>query len=223
MAPYTLYWGNGASDDQKIGATLAAGTYTVTVTDANGCTKTTSVTITDHHIGGPSLPRQARCTCNGAATGSIDLTVTGGTAPYTYTWSNSPTSQDITGLVAGTYTVTVTDANGCTKSISATITEPPALVLSVTTVNVLCFQGSNGSIDLTVTGGRGSLHVHVVEQAASTQDISNLVIGTYTVTVTDANNCTKPLRRRSPNRRRSSLRSAWITWIVSAARMVRST
>src|SRR5688500_19867488 len=83
----------------------------------------------------------------------IDLTVRGGVGPYTYDWSNLATTQDVSGLVAGTYTVTVEDANGCTDEISATITQPAALVLSTTQVNVLCNGDATGSIDLTVSGG----------------------------------------------------------------------
>ncbi len=170
---------------------MAAGTYTVTVTDANACTKTLSATITQ-----PSAltlsKTQVDVLCNGNSTGSIDLTVSGGTSPYTYAWSNSATTQDISNLVAGTYTVTVTDANACTKTISATIAQPSALTLSKTQVNVLCKGNSTGSIDLTVSGGT-SPYTYAWSNSATTQDISGLVAGTYTVTVTDANSCTKTI------------------------------
>ncbi|MBK6996383.1 MAG: SprB repeat-containing protein [Lewinellaceae bacterium] len=79
--------------------------------------------------------------------------MSGGTSPYTYNWGGGVTTQDRTNLAAGTYTVTVTDANSCTATKSVTITEPPVLALSETNVNVLCFGNSTGSIDLTVTGG----------------------------------------------------------------------
>ena len=128
--------------------------------------------------------------CNGAATGAIDLTVTGGVSPYTYLWSNGTTTQDLSGRTAGTYTVTVTDANGCTKSISATITQPTLVVLSSTVTNVACNGGNTGSVDLTVSGGV-SPYTYVWSNAATTQDLSGLTAGTYTVTVTDANGCTK--------------------------------
>lgn len=220
VTPYTYLWSNGITTEDLSG--MLAGTSTVTVADANGYTKDTNATVLDTN--GPTLSTtQVNVLCNGAATGSIDLTVNGGTAPYTYLWSNGATTQDVSGLLAGAYTVTVTDANGCTKSTSATITEPPALVLSTTQVNVTCFEGSNGSIDLTVSGGVAP-YTYLWSNGNTTQDISNLVVGTYTVTVTDANGCTRrPRMPRSPNRRRSLSPSAWITWTALAVRMVPST
>jgi hypothetical protein len=128
--------------------------------------------------------------CNGAATGSIDLTVSGGTAPYTYTWSNGATTEDISGLVAGTYSVTVNDANGttlgCTSSTSITITQPTAVAVSTTSTNVSCFGLLDGTIDLTVTGGTAPYN-YVWSNGATTQDLTGLAAGTYTVTVTDNN------------------------------------
>ncbi len=184
---YTYVWSNNATSQDISG--LVAGTYTVTVMDANGCTKTTSATVTEP----PVLALTTSVTnvlCNGAATGAIDLTVSGGTPGYTYVWSNNATTQDISGLVAGTYTVTVTDANGCTKTTSATITQPPAIALSSVVSNVLCNGASTGAIDLTVSGGVAP-YSYAWTNGATTQDISGLVAGTYTVTVTDANGCTK--------------------------------
>ncbi|MBK6996388.1 MAG: hypothetical protein IPH31_16185 [Lewinellaceae bacterium] len=125
-------------------------------------------------------------------TGSIDLTVSGGVSPYTYSWTGGATTQDRSGLAAGTYTVTVADANACTKTLSTTITEPAGMVLTETHANVLCNGGSSGSIDLTVSGGV-SPYTYSWTGGATTQDRSGLAAGTYTVTVTDANACTKTL------------------------------
>ncbi len=184
---YTYTWSNGGTSQDMNG--LAAGTYTVTATDANACTKTRSATITQPTA--LSLTVTAgNALCNGGNTGSIDLTVMGGTGAYTYLWSNNATSQDLTNLVSGTYTVTVTDANACTKTRSATITQPTALALSVTQVNVLCNGANTGSINLTVTGGTG-VYLYAWTTGGTTQDMNGLVAGTYTVTVTDANACTK--------------------------------
>ncbi len=133
--------------------------------------------------------------CNGGNNGSIDLTVSGGSSPYTYDWSNDGPenpdndTQDLSGLVAGTYTVTVTDMVGATSTASVTITQPTAIVLSTTVINVLCNGGNNGSIDLTVSGGTPG-YTYAWTGGATTQDLSSLVAGTYTVTVTDANGCT---------------------------------
>lgn len=101
---------------------------------------------------------------NGASTGSINLTVTGGTSPYTYNWgAGQPTTEDRTSLAAGSYCVTVTDANSCTKTICATITQPAALALSATANNVTLCSIPNGSIDLTVSGGT-SPYTYALEQ-----------------------------------------------------------
>jgi hypothetical protein len=187
VSPYTYVWTTGALTQDVTG--LLAGTYTVTVTDANGCTKTTSATVTEP----PVLALSATVTnvlCNGNNTGAIDLTVTGGSPAYTYVWSNGANVQDPSNLSAGTYTVTVTDTHGCSKTISATVTQPPALSLSTTVTNILCNGSSTGAIDLTVSGGVMP-YAYLWTNGATTQDISNLVAGTYTVTVTDANGCTK--------------------------------
>jgi gliding motility-associated-like protein len=168
---------------------MAAGAYTVTVTDANGCTAQTSVTITQPQAGLALSTTQVNVLCFGNSTGSVNLTVTGGTAPYTYAWSNNTTLQDPTGLAAGAYTVTVTDANGCTATTTVTITEP-ATAVSVTTQsqNILCLNGT-GSVNSTPTGGVAP-YTYSWTNNALTQNITNLQAGSYTVTVQDANGCT---------------------------------
>ena len=147
-APYTYLWSNNGTVEDPTG--MASGTYTVTVTDANGCTAQTTVTITQPQAPLALSTTQVNVGCFGNSTGSVNLTVTGGTAPYTYLWSNNGTVEDPTGMAAGTYTVTVTDANGCTAQTTVTITQPQApLALSTTQVNVLCFGNSTGSVNLT--------------------------------------------------------------------------
>ncbi|WP_092447674.1 SprB repeat-containing protein [Winogradskyella sediminis] len=89
---------------------VVAGTYNVTITDANGCTDTSSVTITEPAALAASSVA-THVSCNGGSNGTVDLTVVGGTAPYTYAWSNTATTEDMVGLISGTYSVTVTDAN----------------------------------------------------------------------------------------------------------------
>ncbi|HXH19993.1 MAG TPA: SprB repeat-containing protein, partial [Chitinophagales bacterium] len=185
-SPYTYSWSNGATT-QDI-TNLIAGTYTVTVTDSKGCTVSASGTVTQPPLLTASTT-QVNVACNGASTGSIDLTPSGGTTPYSYSWSNGAATQDITSLVAGTYTVTVMDVRGCAITRSATITQPAALTTSETHVNVSCNGGSNGSIDLTVSGGTPA-YSYLWSSGQTTQDISGRPAGTYTVTVTDANGCT---------------------------------
>lgn len=101
--------------------------------------------------------------CNGGTNGAIDMTVTGGTAPYSYLWSNGATTEDISGLSSTTYTITVTDANSCTKAVSILLTQPPPINPTVSVTHVTCYGGSNGAVDLTVSGGTGVLLVSVVE------------------------------------------------------------
>lgn len=185
--PYTYAWSDGAATEDRTG--LAAGTYTVTVTDANGCTTSTSATITTPSVILSLSATTTNVNCNGGTTGAIDLTATGGTAPYTYNWGGGITTQDRTGLAIGTYTVTVTDANNCTATLSKTITQPNALVLSTSLTQVTCVGGTDGAINLTVTGGT-SPYTYAWTGGATTEDRTGLGAGTYTVVVTDANSCT---------------------------------
>lgn len=183
---------------------LLAGMYNVTVTDANNCTTTASATVT-----GPgsavavALTSTTNVSCNGGNTGAINITASGGTPGYTYLWNNGATTEDRTGLAAGTYAVTVTDANGCTASLSATITQPAALSLSTAVTNPTCPPGAqlnnaDGAINLTVTGGTGTkTYVWVASNGGlvppaqvNNEDLTMLRNGTYSVTVTDLNGCT---------------------------------
>ncbi|MBI4646919.1 MAG: gliding motility-associated C-terminal domain-containing protein [Bacteroidia bacterium] len=184
---YTYLWNTGAISQDL--TNIPAGTYCVTVTDANGCTTSACITITQ-----PGSPLTAtiigtNVTCNGGNNGIADLSVSGGVAPYTYLWSNSATSQDISGLTAGTYTVTVTDNNSVTTTASVTITQPTVLSSNIIATNVTCQGLSDGSADLTVSGG-ASPYSYLWNTGVTTQDISGLPEGTYCVTVTDANSCT---------------------------------
>jgi gliding motility-associated-like protein len=189
-SPYSYNWSNGASTEDL--NNLSSGTYTVTITDANGCTANASATITQPSS---SLNANAAAThnvlCNSGTDGSVDLTVNGGTSPYSYNWSNGASTEDLNNLSSGTYTVTITDANGCTANVSATITQPLSSLSANATAthNVLCNAGTDGSIDLTVNGGT-SPYSYNWSNGASTEDLNNLTSGTYAVTITDANGCT---------------------------------
>jgi gliding motility-associated-like protein len=185
-APYTYNWGGGVTSEDRTG--LTAGVYTVTVTDFNSCSTVTSATITEPVILTASTS-QVNVSCGGANNGSINLTAGGGTGVLTYNWGGGITTEDRTGLTAGVYTVTVTDANSCTTVTSATITEPTVLTASTTQVNISCFGGNNGSINLTAAGGTGTL-TYNWGGGITTEDRTGLTAGVYTVTVTDANSCT---------------------------------
>ncbi|MBK7148292.1 MAG: gliding motility-associated C-terminal domain-containing protein [Bacteroidetes bacterium] len=184
--PYSFAWSNSDTTEDISG--LSGGTYTVTVTDANACTITASFTITEPSAITSSIAG-TNVTCNGASNGAADLSVSGGTTPYTYLWSTFQSIEDLSNIGGGLYYVIITDANGCEKRDSILITEPAALVLSQTITNVNCNGGSTGSIDLSVTGGV-TTYSYLWSNGSTSQDLSGLVAGTYTVTVTDANACT---------------------------------
>ncbi len=137
-----------------------------------------------------SVAQTTNVNCFGDNTGAIDLTITNGTAPLDILWSNGATTEDVSGLAAGAYSVTVTDANNCVETISnIVITQPAAaLSLSAITTDVACFGASTGSINLTVSGGTGT-PTFSWSNGATTEDITGLAAGSYTVTVEDENDC----------------------------------
>ncbi|WP_055149226.1 SprB repeat-containing protein [Jiulongibacter sediminis] len=185
---YSYSWSNSATTQDLMG--LQAGIYSVTVTDANSCTATASVEITQPDTLLATITSTKDLTCYESADGEIDLTVTGGTESYSYSWSNSATTQDLTGLAANTYSVTVTDANGCSATASVQIYQPDLLVATISSsTNLSCYKSNDGAIDLEVSGGSGHYN-YSWSNSATTEDLSGLAAGTYSVTVTDDNNCT---------------------------------
>jgi gliding motility-associated-like protein len=186
-SPYNYTWSNGSHNGTATG--LASGTYTVTVTDSHGCTATNSVIINQPPQLTSTISSTTNITCNGAANGTATITANGGVPPYSYTWSNGQHTTTISNLTPGTYTVTITDNNGCTATNSVTITQPALLQATITSNNVACFSGNNGSATASATGGTPP-YSYLWSNGSSTQTINNLTTGTYTVTVTDLNSCT---------------------------------
>jgi len=178
-APFTFAWSNGAST-QGINA-LGGGNYSVDITDTNGATLQLSGTVFEPSllsVSGTTSPLSC-----GATNGAISLNISGGTAPYSYSWSNGGTEKDQTGLTAGTYQVTVTDANGCW------VTEDFVLLATSDISATISTNGCNdGSLVLDIVGGVPP-YTYSWSTGETTKDITVDGIGTYDVTVADVNGC----------------------------------
>ncbi|MEX2589727.1 MAG: T9SS type A sorting domain-containing protein [Chitinophagales bacterium] len=188
-APYSFLWSDGQM--ASTATNLAAGSYDVTVTDANNCTATASANVSDTGSPSVTLDDSGEVSCNGGNDGYVSVVVTGGTPPYTYTWSSGGNTATETGLSAGTYDLTVEDANGCSETFSETIAEPTALSVNIASVTDLgCASVNDGAVDINVSGGT-SPYTFAWDNGDNTEDISGLAAGTYEVTVTDDNGCTE--------------------------------
>ena len=187
--PFTYLWNNG--ETTSTASSLCAGTISVDIIDANGCVVTVSDLITEPIVLNGSIVG-TDLLCNSTCDGSANLTISGGTQPYSTLWQHGPTAQNLTNvLCAGSYSVTITDANGCTTSASVTINEPTAINTSIIGTDVLCNNACDGSADLTVSGGTpGYTYLWDDPNSTSSEDISALCAGSYSVTITDANGCT---------------------------------
>ena len=197
--PYTYAWSNSATATGSSMKGLTAGSYTVTVTDQNGCsvnkTQTmtepstlsiTSITATNHNGHNVS--------CNGDDDGSINLTVSGGVQPYKYEWSNGSFAQNPDHLKAGIYQIRVNDVNGASVTGSITLTEPNELTVKLTPstyfgYNISCSGCADGSITTQVQGGT-SAYSYAWEGGATSANLTAIGVGNYYVQVTDANGCT---------------------------------
>ncbi|RYE22808.1 MAG: hypothetical protein EOP51_12325 [Sphingobacteriales bacterium] len=198
---FTYAWtGVGITTGAEDQAGLAAGNYSVIVTDANSCSSLSlPVTITQPTaLVSVALTSQTNVLCFGSSTGAINITPSGGTGPYTFDWADlagTSDPEDRTSLAAGNYSVIVKDANGCsTASLPVTITQPTALVSVALTsqTNVLCFGSSTGAINITPSGGTGPYTFDWADLAGASdpEDRTNLAAGNYSVVVKDANGCT---------------------------------
>ncbi len=188
-SPY-VYDDGATTNTDGIFTGLAAGTYNVTITDANGCTTTCSAVVTQ--------PAPLTCsitstneTCNEFDDGTVTITASGGTSPYVYDDGTTTNTDGIfTGLAAGTYNVTITDANGCTTTCSAVVTQPDPLTCSITSASEICNEFDDGTVTATASGGT-SPYVYDDGTTTNTDGVfTGLAAGTYNVTITDANGCT---------------------------------
>ncbi|MFA6956787.1 MAG: hypothetical protein WC538_13040 [Thermoanaerobaculia bacterium] len=186
---YTYSWAP-AGGTAATASGLGAGTYTVTVTDANSCTATQTFTITQPPALTASPSAQTNVSCNGGTNGSATVSASGGTPSYTYLWAPSGgTAATASGLAAGTYTVTVTDANSCTATQTFAVTEPSAITSIQSQTNVSCNGTSTGSATVTPSGGTAPYTYSWSPSGGSAATASSLAAGSYTVTVTDSTGC----------------------------------
>jgi hypothetical protein len=189
LTSYTYSWtGGGGSSATATG--LAAGTYTVTVTDLDGCTQSASITITQSSSLSTSASISANVKCNGQTDGSATAAVSGGATPYTYAWTGGKTTATITGLAAGTYTVSISDHSGCSGTASVTVTQPTTISATATVGAEASCSGSTGSASSTVSGGT-SPYTYAWTGGKTTPTITGLSAGTYNLDVTDNNGCTQ--------------------------------
>lgn len=186
---YTYSWSPKGGTGVK-GTGLSAGLYTVTVTDSNGCTATAKTIITQPALLTTSINAITNVLCNGGNSGSATASVAGGTGPYTYLWALiGGTNATGTGLSVGSYTVNVTDNNGCTATTSVNITQPAPLATTTTFTHASC-NLANGTATASVTGGTGPYVYSWNPSGETTATATGLKIGSYTVSVTDNNHCT---------------------------------
>lgn len=188
---YTFSWAPQGQTVQNP-TNLCPGTHTVTMTDANSCQATATVLITEPSALATQVSSNA-VSCYGDCDGDATATPSGGTQPYTYGWdttANSQVTATATALCPGTYTVVVTDANGCTTSNTVFVTEPTALTINTTSIPATCQACTDGSATANVSGGTPSYTYLWTPSGQTTATASNLGGGTYTVTATDAQGCT---------------------------------
>jgi gliding motility-associated-like protein len=184
--PYSYIWSTAPAQATQTMVNVMAGTYTVTVTDANTCTTTGTVTITD--IPGPSATAAmiSSDSCN-RSNGSAMVNVSGGSTPYLYSWNSTPlqNTQTLSNVAAGTYTATITDASGCSDTAIVVITSISGPVVTMSSANETCGQ-VNGTATAVATQGSGNYtYIWNTIPAQTTQSVTNLAAGTYTVTVYD--------------------------------------
>jgi gliding motility-associated-like protein len=189
-APYTYSWTTGGQT-QTIN-NLSLGTYSVTVTDVNTCTATAMGTVGGQGFSWSVSAASTSPLCAGLANGTATATISNpGTDTFTYSWTpTAQTNSVATGFSAGTYTIYVTDNNGCTSQATTALTDPPAITGTVNTTPTIC-SGSVGSATASILSGGTApyLYTWLMNPIQSGASISNLAQGTYSVLVTDANNC----------------------------------
>lgn len=187
--PFSYLWSDGQTTASAIGLTCS--TYTLTVTDAANCSAKATLTLTcpDQLLIDNISTTDVKC--NSGTDGTATVSFSGGTGPFSYSWSggNPDDAATAEALPAGIYTVTVTDANGCFTTSTATVTEPSAITANTGSTPALCLNSSDGTAWAEPAGGTGG-YTFLWNTGATTENISGLPAGFYSVTITDQQNCT---------------------------------
>lgn len=190
-SPYNYNWLTGQTTNHITG--LTAMTYNYIVTDAKSCTYSNAIQVKQPAQALKVVSSKSDVICFGESNGKINLTVTGGTTPYAYKWNNSlfslsDVSKDLIGYPAESYSYVVKDGNDCIQTGTLTVNEPTKLTSSISSVNILCKGGNNGSVNLTVNGG-STPYQYNWNNFEVTEDLSTLIAGYYEVEVIDNHNC----------------------------------
>ena len=190
ITPYVLSWSNGQTTSNING--LDADTYTLNLTDDNGCTDSYNFDVEQ-----PDLLELtsivSHVACFGESNGEIDISVTGGTSPYNFDWSNLTSNEDLLNILSGNYSVIVTDDNNCKDSASVIISEPSDIVYSVSTIDLVCNNIDEGQISVLVSGGTPAYSYSIDGGATyqSSNNFYNLQSNNYDVVIQDASLCQK--------------------------------
>lgn len=189
-APYTIAWSTGGSTATITG--LPVGVYDVTVTDINGCVDMKQVVVNNANAATLAISGQSNPSCFGVTDGGATVTTTGGTAPFTYAWSNGETTAAATMLPGGTSSCQVTDANNCVGITQVTLSSPAQINVGETHTDVTCNGAADGTVTVIASGGTGSLEYSIDGNTFQTSNMfMGLSGGSVTVTVQDGNGCTE--------------------------------
>jgi predicted outer membrane repeat protein len=185
--PYSYLWNNGQTGETATG--LAPGAYSVTATDANGCTTVESIALTVEYQVLIALSVTRNLACHGDSTAAVTATPVGGVAPFTFQWAHGPLTASVSGLSAGMYPVSITDANHCTVTGTALFSDPPMLEAVVEVLQPSCLSLNSGVAALQVSGGMMPYTI-LWSDGQTGPTATGLEAGGYVVTVTDDNGCT---------------------------------
>ncbi len=187
--PYNVIWDSGATT--PIANNLTGGLHRVSVYDANGCRKIRTIDVTSPSNISATTTQTSPVDCFGGNNGAATVTVNGGTPGYTYSWDNGANSASTNSLNAGVHTVQITDANGCKRNKTVTITQPAQLnVVKEIHEQIICHGECSGRIRVIGNGGVAP-YTYVWNTGSQARTISNLCAANYRVTITDANGCKK--------------------------------